>query len=243
MFSSNDFAGCRIGSESCGWRKVHEDLLECEDSVQVRPGLISAMRPRLVLLDERKPGAAVLADKLVGEFPSIEMYAPSLDECPQTHHVDVCIVHLEANGTKALAYLVAHAEAFADTALVFWSDDQTSPQIAVARCLGFERVIPAAALVGWLRCALPHLVLEARGKRMVNGAKRKIPSIPNWSEVGDGRPMPLPEAETQFRETYVRRVLAENGSRRQAARAAGVPYRTFCDILRKLGIGETVELG
>jgi len=48
--------------------------------------------------------------------------------------------------------------------------------------------------------------------------------------------MPLPLAENLFREAYIRRVLAETGNRRKAAEVAGIPYRTFCDILKKLGI-------
>jgi molybdenum-dependent DNA-binding transcriptional regulator ModE len=46
----------------------------------------------------------------------------------------------------------------------------------------------------------------------------------------------LHAAETRFRETYLRLLLAERGSRRRAADEAGVPYRSFCEMLRKLGI-------
>jgi len=49
--------------------------------------------------------------------------------------------------------------------------------------------------------------------------------------------MPLPTAEMQFRESYIRFLLAQSGSRQEAAKRAGVPYRTMCEMIRKLGIG------
>ena len=51
------------------------------------------------------------------------------------------------------------------------------------------------------------------------------------------RPMiPLPRAERDFRVSYLRALLAEVPNRREAARRAGVPYRTLCDMVRKLRI-------
>jgi hypothetical protein len=49
--------------------------------------------------------------------------------------------------------------------------------------------------------------------------------------------LPLPTAEMQFRESYIRFLLGESGSRQEAAKRAGVPYRTMCEMIRKLGIG------
>jgi molybdenum-dependent DNA-binding transcriptional regulator ModE len=51
--------------------------------------------------------------------------------------------------------------------------------------------------------------------------------------------MPLPTAEMQFRESYIRCLLTQSGSRQEAARRAGVPYRTMCEMIRKLGISTT----
>ena len=48
--------------------------------------------------------------------------------------------------------------------------------------------------------------------------------------------LPLPTAEMQFRESYIRFLLGESGSRQEAAKRAGVPYRTMCEMIRKLGI-------
>jgi molybdenum-dependent DNA-binding transcriptional regulator ModE len=48
--------------------------------------------------------------------------------------------------------------------------------------------------------------------------------------------MPLPRAEREFRVAYLRTLLAEVPNRREAARRAGVPYRTLCDMVRKLRI-------
>jgi citrate lyase beta subunit len=52
-----------------------------------------------------------------------------------------------------------------------------------------------------------------------------------------GRPLvPLPRAERDFRVSYLRALLADAPNRREAARRAGVPYRTLCDMVRKLRI-------
>jgi len=52
-----------------------------------------------------------------------------------------------------------------------------------------------------------------------------------------GQPLvPLPRAERDFRVSYLRALLAEAPNRREAARRAGVPYRTLCDMVRKLRI-------
>jgi len=65
-----------------------------------------------------------------------------------------------------------------------------------------------------------------------------VPRPPTLSAATD-RPtsMPLPTAEMQFRESYIRYLLTESGSRQEAARRAGVPYRTMCEMIRKLDIG------
>ena len=63
------------------------------------------------------------------------------------------------------------------------------------------------------------------------------PCPPMLETIGDAPVrMPLPTAEMQFRESYIRFLLTESGSRQEAARRAGVPYRTMCEMIRKLGI-------
>ena len=52
----------------------------------------------------------------------------------------------------------------------------------------------------------------------------------------DAARLPLPTAEMRFRESYIRCLLTQSGSRQEAARRAGVPYRTMCEMIRKLGI-------
>ena len=53
----------------------------------------------------------------------------------------------------------------------------------------------------------------------------------------EARPLiPLPRAERDFRVSYLRALLAQAPNRREAAKRAGVPYRTLCDMVRKLRI-------
>jgi hypothetical protein len=51
-----------------------------------------------------------------------------------------------------------------------------------------------------------------------------------------GSMIPLPQAEREFRTRYLRTLLAETQNRQEAARQAGVPYRTLCDMILKVGL-------
>jgi hypothetical protein len=51
--------------------------------------------------------------------------------------------------------------------------------------------------------------------------------------------MPLTVAEQRFREAFLRQLLAEAPNRDAAARIAGIPYRTLCAMLQKLGLTST----
>jgi DNA-binding NtrC family response regulator len=77
-------------------------------------------------------------------------------------------------------------------------------------------------------------------RRIAAAAIDAVPRPPTLARVGE-RParLPLPTAEMQFRESYIRYLLAQSGGRQEAARRAGVPYRTMCEMIRKLGISAT----
>jgi hypothetical protein len=71
---------------------------------------------------------------------------------------------------------------------------------------------------------------------MLLAAARNIPPIPPFEGRHPDRIEPLPAAEQRFREAYLRTLLAPGRDRETVARLAGVPYRTLCQMIRKLDI-------
>lgn len=118
-------------------------------------------------------------------------------------------------------------------------DDPGSPERFALEGCGFRYVVARSELPRWLPPVLPRLGALTRARRIAASASESRPPPPPPARLcPDPRPsrMTLHAAETRFRETYLRLLLAEHGSRRRAAEAAGVPYRSFCEMLRKLCI-------
>ena len=91
-------------------------------------------------------------------------------------------------------------------------------------------------LFGWLDGALPSLARMARARHEHLSAERMLPPLPSPDDWNDDGAPPLPQAERLFREAYLRQLLSRSGNRTIAARRAGVPYTTFCSMLKKLGL-------
>jgi hypothetical protein len=120
---------------------------------------------------------------------------------------------------------------------VFWYDERcAAPSAAAARSVGVRRVIPLGRLAGWLDDALPSLARMARARREHLRAEQSLPPLPAERVDRESIATPLPEAERRFRETYLRHLLSDSANHTIAARKAGLPYTTFCSMLKKLGI-------
>ena len=126
------------------------------------------------------------------------------------------------------------------TEVVFYCDNPDAPEVAAASVLGITRIVPAQHMAAWLsrggRFARARRV-PAASRGGVRGG-RAASADPGGRHRGPAR-LPLPTAEMQFRESYIRFLLGESGSRQEAAKRAGVPYRTMCEMIRKLGIGRS----
>jgi hypothetical protein len=117
---------------------------------------------------------------------------------------------------------------------VFWFDDRTDAAAALAvQETGISRVLSSRHLVDWLDAALPQLATMTRASRDFAHAEDALPAVPTGK-----RPLslPLPETERRFREAYLRRLLSESPRYSDAARRAGVPYTTFCSMVKKLNL-------
>ena len=124
------------------------------------------------------------------------------------------------------------------TEVVFYCDNPDAPEVAAASVLGITRIVPAQHMVGLAgarrRSARAGRVPAARCRGVRGGGAAAADA--GGRHRGPAR-LPLPTAEMQFRESYIRFLLGESGSRQEAAKRAGVPYRTMCEMIRKLGIG------
>jgi hypothetical protein len=122
--------------------------------------------------------------------------------------------------------------------VVFYCDDPDAPEVAAATVLGITRIVPAQHMPAWLARGGNLLARGACLRRAAAACAAAVPRPPTLAAVAEGPArLPLPTAEMQFRESYIRFLLGESGSRQEAARRAGVPYRTMCEMIRKLGIG------
>lgn len=167
-------------------------------------------------------------------------FHPALVDSSKPHRledVDVAVIHAERLGPN-LTVLLLHDPAFGLPELVFTVDSGCPAQRLALLSHGYRHVINDGCLASWLPQQLASLCTLARARRIVLAA---CPADTRAKHMTLGKPatgsMNLHKAETRFRETFLRALLTEHGSRRKAAEAAGVPYRSFCEMLRKLRVG------
>jgi hypothetical protein len=197
------------------------------------------LQPRLLLGLPENSARSELARALRGsgrmhvvEFdPSRADWSASLP--PQ--EVDIAVLHASCLNLNSAA--LTHDPDFGYPELVFAVDDRCQAQRLALLSRGYRHVISADHLATWLYDHLASLCRLARARRVVLGAcPAKTPVADLTLGTGGTGSMNLHLAETHFRETFLRALLTEHGSRGRAADAAGVPYRSFCEMLRKLGI-------
>jgi len=193
------------------------------------------------------PGVVLLIDtleSLSGDFPfSIERLRigllsvqpprsePAAGEAPP----DVALIRLGHPELDALAEAGRLLRRDPAIEIVFFSDGE-GIDLTIAEALGLHRVVPVDKLVEWLRVAGPHLVCRTQARRLLLAAERNIPPIPPLTAERPHHVQPLLAAEQKFREAYLRSLIAPGCDRETVARLAGVPYRTLCQMIRKLDI-------
>ena len=148
----------------------------------------------------------------------------------------MAIVDLMFRSGRGVAVAIELQRAAPDVEVVFVVEDAAAPEVQAALDLGWDRLVAVDRLEEWLDRGLKPLAKLAKLERELRAARREaetasagnvVPAIPN---------LPLSVAERRYRETFLRSKMATAGERRAAARLAGVPYTTFCVMLRKLGI-------
>jgi DNA-binding NarL/FixJ family response regulator len=195
---------------------------------------------RVVVVDDNQLRATSLAAAIKASADVLITIMPP-DAGKPANELGAPDLVLLALGGRNVSALAAGAEAvqrnpFAE--VVFYCDNPDAPEVAAAGVLGITRIVPAQQMAAWLSRAGELLARGAFLRRAAAAAIASAPRPPTLASVGDQppRPIPLPTAEMQFRESYIRHLLTQSGGRQEAARRAGVPYRTMCEMIRKLGI-------
>ncbi len=194
---------------------------------------------RVVIADDNQLRASSIASVMKGNT-DIAVIVSAPDGRTIGHELPADLVLLALGGRQAAALatgaMAVQRNPFAE--VVFYGDDPAAPEVAAASVLGITRIVHARDLLPWLARSGDLLARGALLRRVAAAALAAVPRPPTLSAATD-RPtsMPLPTAEMQFRESYIRYLLTESGSRQEAARRAGVPYRTMCEMIRKLDIG------
>jgi CheY-like chemotaxis protein len=149
---------------------------------------------------------------------------------------EVAVVDLMFRDGRAVALALELRSLAPDLEVVFVVDDSGAPEAQAAWDLGWQRLVDPDSIEGWLERGLKPLATLVRLKRQVTLARHEAERLSAGTVVPTVAPLPLAVAERRYRETFLRSKLAMAGERREAARLAGVPYTTFCVMLRKLGI-------
>lgn len=156
---------------------------------------------------------------------------------PELAPVDIALLHVD-HVVQACGPLLCDPR-LGSPEIVFVVDQAGSPQHLALKSRGFQYVASQDVLSQWLPTVLTQLSSVARARRIVLDACTEGPMAPELPALKVNRQthaLRLREAEATFRAVFLRSLLAECGSRRKAADTAGVPYRSFCHMLRKLGI-------
>jgi DNA-binding NarL/FixJ family response regulator len=195
---------------------------------------------RAVIVDDNQRRALSLAAALkMGGQLMVSVVAPAdpilrSDLLPS----DLVLLALGGREVSALGIGAEAVQRNPFTEVVFYCDNPDAPEVAAASVLGITRIVPAQHMTAWLSRGGNLLARGAWLRRAAAACAAAVPRPPTLAAVTEGPArLPLPTAEMQFRESYIRFLLGESGSRQEAARRAGVPYRTMCEMIRKLGIG------
>jgi hypothetical protein len=166
-------------------------------------------------------------------------FNPGALAAPPAFLCDVLVVMLSGATLGALEWSLARWADFGSPELVFVADGAVAQSTASAlAAAGAQYILSGRNGLPWLLQHAPALSAYARAQRSlaqaaarIPGATRPIPCVEDVKEIPG-----LFQAEQDFRRSYVQLLMMRSPSRKHAARAAGVPYRTFCHVLEKLGL-------
>lgn len=196
---------------------------------------------RVVLIDENQLRASTLAATLKAAAEDVVVVSgpDGLALRDALFPADLVLLALGGRQVSALATGAEAVQRNPYAEVIFYCDDGDAPEVAAAAVLGITRIVPAPQMGAWLARAGGLLARAACLRRAAAAMLATVPAPPLLATDDSATArLPLPTAEMRFRESYIRCLLTQSGSRQEAARRAGVPYRTMCEMIRKLGIAD-----
>ncbi len=210
-----------------------------DESAARRDALAAGRTPVVLVVDTTAHRLAAIKAwswQQRGIRPVVASSATTAYEAASGEQPEVAIVNLMFRNGRGLAVAAELLRIAPGIEPVFVVEDPSVPEVQAARDLGWDRLVSAASLEDWLDRGLKPLAKLAKLKRQVRAAQRDVEALSAGNVVPGVSSLSLDAAERRYRETFLRSKMATAGGRRAAARLAGVPYTTFCVMLRKLGI-------
>jgi hypothetical protein len=198
---------------------------------EARPGI----RPRVLVMASSHLVCRDIVAVLQSAGASV---AVCCGQPPLTATFDIIAVRLARDEFDPLSWAFEVRKDLGEPELVFVIDPSAPSASDGLRSTGLKWVVSLGDAPTWLPGALGPLAQMARGRALVREAQAIVPPLPGpCGSFTEG----LFEAERSFREIYVRALLGASGTRRHAAQLARVPYRTFINIITKLGLVRGAE--
>jgi DNA-binding NarL/FixJ family response regulator len=230
-------------------RRATEPRVKPNGRRQVPTSAGAGSDPFRVLLASGTPETTEAVSRGLQACPDCDVQVAETEE--DAHRIcrearpEVLLLDLLIHGSEGIALGIELGKQAPSAEVVFLVEDHNDPELRVAKDMGISRFVEVRDVEGWLAAALEPLARMARAERELQEARRRVAALDIWKiEAPAERPettriLPLAVAEQRYREAYLRGVMARADGRRNAARIAGVPYTTFCLMLRKLGISPT----
>jgi hypothetical protein len=216
------------------------------------PSTSEQAEPFRILLASGTPETTETVGGALEECPGCEAYIADTEAAARNlcreKKPEVLLIDLLVHGSEAIALGIELGKLAPNAQLVFLVEKGTDPELRVAKDMGISRFVEMKDVNAWLSVAVQPLAMLARAQRDLQRARRAVDELGLWKgdtatheddEPGPAhKPIPLAVGEGRYREAYLRAILARvgTGGRRTAAKLAGVPYTTFCLMIRKLGI-------
>lgn len=147
---------------------------------------------------------------------------------------DIAALLLGQRSLTPLAAAVEWKAPLGDPEFLVLAPDARDPASQALAKLGLQRTLLLTHAAAWLREAAPLLALIARSRRQANEAARALPPVPALDDTAVRPQLSLYNAETRFREAYLRGLLLHHPNKRQAAENACIPYRSFRHMIAQL---------
>jgi len=191
--------------------------------------------PRVFVLAASHHAGDELAQRL--PIPSVVLTLAQLLSVDFRHVApDVVLVRIPAGDLDLISVALSARTNLREPEYVFVVESPANPACSALIAVGIKRVLVMEDVSQWIAEAALPLAKIARACAALREARAEVPPLPETGANSSDPPRGLFEAERRFRETYVRVLMAKMQLRTQAAEYARVPYRTFFQIVRKLGI-------